>query len=330
MTRVSENSSLHAINYSLGKAKTKLEDLQIKGSNLKRIQKPSDDPISNIDLLAIRSQQVDNGQFLRNSSFAKTQLDFTEAAIADLTEVMAKAKEIAIGQASDVYNGDVRQSIAKEVAQLKNQAIAIANRRVGNRYIFAGHKTLTQPFDGKGNYYGDDGKISIEVNKDFFIPINLTGLEIFFNPNTSTRNFPNAPIEEDINKRELASLNNTQSTDVFDEVIADSIFDHLTSLENALLTNNPDIIQGLLEEFDTDYERLVTLRTEVGSLLNSIANAESNIENNKVINETYKTRLEDADVAELFSDLSRQQNVLNASYKSGANLINRSLIDFVR
>lgn len=347
MSRVSENSSTHAVNYSIGKTKSRLEDLQIKGSNLKRIQKPSDDPVGNIELLSIRSEQVDMNQYLRNSNFAKTQLEYTESAIADLTDILSKAKEIAIGQASDIYNGDVRESIAKEVHQLRIQSLAIGNRRFGNRYIFSGHKTLTRPFDEDGKYSGDEGKITLEVNKDFFIPTNMNGSEVFYSSELtngmrtkngdSADNYKFTPIQEPSPEnqqdepiaagRGLASVNEAQS---MHNEQNESIFSHLQSLENALLTNNSDLIQGILEKIDSDHSRLVTLRTEVGSLINSIASSENNIENTKLLNETYKSRIEDADVAELFSELSKQQNVLNATYKASSNLMNKSLLDFVR
>ena len=97
MSRVSEASSFHAIKHAVGKTKSRLEDLQIKGSNLKAIQKPSDNPIGNVELLSIRSQNVDSGQYLRNVSYAKTQLTFAENSIEELTDIMSKAKEIAIG-----------------------------------------------------------------------------------------------------------------------------------------------------------------------------------------------------------------------------------------
>ena len=112
MTRVSEQSSFHAINHAVNKTKSKLEDLQIKGSNLKRIQTPSDDPIGNTELLAIRSQDVDNNQYSRNVSFAKAQLTFVENAVEELTNIVVKAKELAIGQASNFYEADIRQGVA--------------------------------------------------------------------------------------------------------------------------------------------------------------------------------------------------------------------------
>ena len=39
MTRVSENSSTDAFKFSLGKTKSKVEDLQLKGGSLKKINK---------------------------------------------------------------------------------------------------------------------------------------------------------------------------------------------------------------------------------------------------------------------------------------------------
>jgi flagellar hook-associated protein 3 FlgL len=113
VSRVSENSSIHAIKHSVGKTKSKVEDLQIKGSNMKRIQKPSDDPIGNVDLLQIRSKNIDAQQYLRNLSFAQTNLGFTETVLEELTDILTKAKELAIGQSSDIYNPEVRKSVSK-------------------------------------------------------------------------------------------------------------------------------------------------------------------------------------------------------------------------
>ena len=85
-------------------------------------------------------------------------------------------------------------------------------------------------------------------------------------------------------------------------------------MENALITNNHEIIQDLLPQFDKTIDRLIEIRTVIGSTINKIDNATEAIEKQDLINEEYKSKLEDADVAELFTDLTRQQNVLNATY----------------
>ena len=114
------------------------------------------------------------------------------------------------------------------------------------------------------------------------------------------------------------------------EFVSTSIFDELRGLENALLTDNPQMIQGLLEKLDSSIERVVGFRTEIGSLSNTVANAETNIEKTKINNEAYKSKIEDADVTELMSDLQKEQAVLKATYKASSNLMNVSLMDFLR
>src|SRR5690606_36257167 len=134
MSRVSENSSVHAINYAVGKTKGKVEDLQIKGSTLKRVSKPSDDPVGNVELLAIRSQNIDAGQYLRNLNYAQTQLSYTETVLEEMTDLLVKAKELAIGQASSIYSPEIREGVSKEIHQIRQQVLSLSNKRMGNRY----------------------------------------------------------------------------------------------------------------------------------------------------------------------------------------------------
>lgn len=348
MSRVSESSSFHAINHAVGKTKTRLEDLQLKGSNLKKVQKPSDDPIGNVELLSIRSQSVDAKQYLRNVSYAKAQLTFTENAIEELTDLTTKAKEIAIGQASSLYDVDIRKSVAKEVGQLRKQALAIGNRRLGNKYIFGGFKNLTKPFDNDGVYKGDNNQTKLEVSKDFFVPVNFSGEYVFmekenssFDTSTPLQNSPletiepanqiqegdsNIPFEFEAS-RDLAS----QSSDELNKGLSRrSLFQELESLENALITNNHEVIQDLLPRLDESMDRLIEIRTKIGSIINSIDNSENAIEKTKLLNAEYTSKIEDADVAELFTDLNRQQNVLKATYRASAQMMDKSLMDFIR
>ena len=71
------------------------------------------------------------------------------------------------------------------------------------------------------------------------------------------------------------------------------------------------------------------MRTTIGSSINKIDNAIMNVEKEEIINEGYKSRIEDADVAELFTDLTRQKNVLNATYKASAQMMNNNLMNFI-
>jgi flagellar hook-associated protein 3 FlgL len=330
MSRVSENSSVNSINYAVGKTKGKVEDLQLKGSTLKRVNKPSDDPIGNVELLTIRSQNIDATQYLRNLNFAQTQLSYTETVLEEMTDLLNKAKELAIGQASSIYAPEIREGVAKEIHQIRNQVLSLANKRIGNRYLFSGQKILTRPFDLDGKYNGDTNKTNIEINKDVYIPINITGKELFFSTNKKPiersdidLKSPELLVDPRIEVMRKPASNEIQNTTT-------SIFDELRALESAMVTDNPQIIQGLLEKLDTSTDRIVAFRTQIGSLTNTISNAETNIEKMKLLNDAHKSKIEDADVSELFSDLQKEQNVLKATYSASSKLMNQSLMDFLK
>lgn len=352
MSRVSEGSTIHAVNYSIGKTKEKLENLQLQGSNLKKVQRPSDDPVGNMEILSIRSKKIDGEQFTRNASVAKAQLTFTENAIEELTDIMVKVKELAIGQSSNIFDPSIRRSVAKEIHQLHDQSIGVGNRRLGNKYIFSGFKTLTKPFNEDGKYLGDENQTKIEVGKDVFVPITFNGKDIFFQKTDSTMNtkspLADSPFsqmeqqfelnpkekphfqerEPQVNRDPAGKIEPIKASTLPDEART-TLFRDIKSLENALITDNHEVIQDLLKNFDNTIDRLIEVRTTIGSTINKIDNAINTIEKEDLINEAYKSKIEDADIAELFTDLTRQQNVLNATYKSSAQMMNNNLMKYI-
>ncbi len=344
MTRVSENSQRISLNHLLNKTKSKLEDLQMKGTSLKRVTKPSDDPLANIEAMSLGSILNESKQYQKNSDYALIQLNVTDKSLEELTEVLVKAKEIAIAQASDFYDVDIRKNVANEIHQLRNMTLSIANQRIGNRYIFSGHKTLTRPFDVNGDYHGDRGQLQVEVAKDFFLPINVSGDEIFYsndfknyNPNEFLNDISNLSKPDDQVEFESKIKNDQEvrgpastSSDISNFKKRDNIFSQLNNLIVGLEAGDAKTIQGLLESFDDSINRLITIRTKVGSLINSVESSKGRIDSDYVDISGRKSKLVDADVGELFSDLQRQQAILSTAYKSGQATLNLSLMDFIK
>tara|TARA_R110000868_G_scaffold100128_1_gene275360 strand:+ start:23643 stop:24686 length:1044 start_codon:yes stop_codon:yes gene_type:complete len=347
VSRVSDNSSTASIKFALNKTKERLEDLQLKGSTLKKATRPSDDPVGNVESLAIGSRVSDNAQYLKNADYATLHLSVAEKSLEEITDLLVKAKEIAITQSSDLYDENTRKAVANEVIQLRNMAMSIANKRVGQKYVFGGFKSLTKPFDDNGVYQGDKGRSTLEIAKDFFVPINLHGAEIFYangtasfkqpEPINDVNNFQKSDASDTANDPEPNLIQGSTRTpaskkggaeDGFND--SSNIFTHLDGLIVGLENNDATAIQGLLEKFDDDVDRLVTLRTRIGSVVNSIDRSKNILEADNVSAADRKSKLVDADIAELFSDISRHQNVLQTSYKASQAMLNQSLIDFLR
>ena len=341
MTRVSENSSTHSIRHALSRTKKKLEGLQLKGATLKGLSRPSDNPIANVEALSLQSRISDNNQYTKNANYAQLHLNATESSISQLVEIIGKAKELAIAQSSDFYDENIRKNVSYEVGQLRNQALAIANKRIGQKYLFGGFKTLSKPFNDDGVYQGDKGQITLEVSKDFFVPINLNGEEVFYaaedtptqkadpfkeiNPQDAKRGEgPDLSVDQG---RDLASVPESGQPPYTNR---QNVFGLLDSLVVGMQNNDTTLIQSLLEKLDDASSRLITQQTKVGSIYKSIENSKSINEDNKIDAQSRKSELVDADVTELYSDLTREQDVLKASYQASQGLMNKSLMDFLR
>ncbi len=331
MTRVSENSNTASVAYSLNKSRQRLEDLQLKGSTLKRIVKPSDDPVANIKTIQYKTDTKDLDQYRKNINFSTTILDFTENALTEASEILLKSKEIAIQQSSEIYNPEVRNSVAEEIKQMKNQLTGIANRRLGNRYIFGGHKTLARPYDQEGAYSGDLGIIYLEVFNDFYLPVNVPGVEVFTLKKKSGLE----------NVESFKGVKQTKGEDMLmdhnhlkeDKNILDdrkTMFDLLNSLEMGLRSNNVDLIQTILEDLDDAIDQIITIRTQIGSSLNTVESTAKMIDDKKIFNVKNRSELEDADVAELMSEIQRQNVALEAAYKTSSQILDKRLLNFLR
>src|SRR5690606_6929868 len=136
--RVGENTTLNTVRDSLARSRLRMNELQKQNATLKRVNAPRDDPVGNPKLMSIRNERLDNEQFERNASLAKTFLNYTDASLEEVTNPPGRAKELALGQASSAANGaESRLMVAEEVRNIISEVNAIANRRLGERHIFA-------------------------------------------------------------------------------------------------------------------------------------------------------------------------------------------------
>lgn len=178
--RVADNMNYSQVISNLNKNRKEASDLQNQAATQKRVTKPSDDPAGTTRVLAARTDLTGIQQYEKSLAQARSFLEFSEQSLQELSEILMRLKELAIGQANEASaNGDTRRSVSTEVEQLYQQAMHVANRKIGDRYLFGGYRTQAPPFGSNGEYRGDDGEMMIEVNKGAYIPMNIPGSKVF-------------------------------------------------------------------------------------------------------------------------------------------------------
>jgi flagellar hook-associated protein 3 FlgL len=327
--RVTQNTNYEVVRDSVRRSKERMEKLQSQHATLKKLNAPSDDPIAAAKVLEIRTDKVNNDQFQMNSKLAQTFLENTDHALSELSELMVRAKEIAMSQASGASsNEETRLGVAEEVSHMYQQAVATANRRIGDRYLFGGFKTTKAPIDAHGRYQGDSGQMMVEISKDVFLSINLPGLEAFnTNPNASAdsrKQFgdqPQAP--RSTADLEFGSVEHTGPDNV-------NVFDELQNLRIGLLTGDTHAIQETLERFDQAHTRLVSMRAKIGARLQGLETANTALERHNITNAQLNSALEDADMAQVVSDLAKEETVFRSALASSQKLLQPTLLDFLK
>ena len=328
--RVTENTNFETIRNSISRSKGRMENLQMENATMKKLNTPSDDPIGASKVLEIRTEKMNNDQYQMNAKMAETSLANSEQALGELSDILVRAKEIAIGQASGASaNNETRLGVAEEVTQLFQQAVTTANRRIGDRYIFGGYKTQRPPVDGEGRYQGDDGQMLVEIAKDVFLSMNVPGIEAFnTNPKTSydAQDVYGAPSRHPSSTTGLG-LQKFEKEPGAENV---NVFDELQNLRIALLTGDEEGIRSTLERFDQAHASVNAERAKIGSRLNGLQSTAQAIERHNLTNAALSSSLEDADMAQVVSDLAKEEQVFKSSLASSQKLIQPTLLDFLK
>src|SRR5258708_5491177 len=116
--RVTEHTNFDTVRDSIGRSRGRMENLQKQQATLKKVNAPSDDPAGAAKVLEVRTDKVNNDQFQMNAKLAGAFLNNTDHALEQLTEIVGRCKEIAIGQASGASaNDDTRLGVAEEITQ---------------------------------------------------------------------------------------------------------------------------------------------------------------------------------------------------------------------
>lgn len=360
--RIADKMQFNQVNQNVQKNRTDMADLQNQAATQKRINKPSDDPLASARVLAARTEERGNHQFIKNINQAKAFLDFSDQSLGELTEILVRAKELAVSQSSDASgNTESRQVTAAEVGQIYNQAIQIGNRKLGERYVFGGFKTQTRPFDQDGNYYGDDGDIKIQTNKDSFVAMNAPGSKVFlgkglggdgivrpryetptdvpglkeFKAEEEERVRQNQEIEENhLLTRGPASESHARSKvakkDPVREDVGINVFETLKGLEVALKADDKVGIQESLDLLDQAISQVILARSEVGSRVMAVNSNIDSLQKSVVDNKVLASQLEDADVFQVISDMNKSDSALRATLETSGKLIQTSLLDFLK
>jgi hypothetical protein len=149
--RITNSISLHNALAQLSTNRTAIDDLQSQISSGLRIQKNSDDPTAAHEVMRASSSLASLDQYKSNIDSLNARNSVEGSSMDQLTNIMARAKELMVGQATGTATPATRATAAAEMEQLFRSAVQIGGTQFNGEYMFGGDTSTTVPFTATGS-----------------------------------------------------------------------------------------------------------------------------------------------------------------------------------
>ncbi|HCP44560.1 MAG TPA: hypothetical protein DIU15_00765 [Deltaproteobacteria bacterium] len=256
---------------------------QAVASSGRRLNVASDDPVGAQQSILLRSLRSDLDTAREKINLVTSELGVQEEALASMTDTVSRLRELAVQMASDSMSAGERLNASIEVTELKKSLIVKGNTRLGDKRLFAGQQTGTDPFDALGNYLGDATAVNVSLPQGATVQVTIRGDDVL-------RGASGGP-------------------DIIQEV---------DNFIVALNTNNVAGIQNAVDQMAQGVDLLVAQRSQVGSRMQLSQNLDTYFSTLEGGLTQEISRVEDADAVEAFTELNRTQQAFEAAMQVSA------------
>lgn len=302
-TRVTNSMISRSLLSDLNDVATRLAHTQQKLSSGKELTRPSDDPFAVSRAIALRGSLEATRQYQRNTVEARAWSDVTEVALARITDTVQRARELLVQGGNDAGGQAARGAIASELEALIDSVKQEANTTYAGRYVFSGTETQTPPYalGASDAYAGNAGAIAREIGPAVALNVNAIGSDFL-----------------------------GQGQGAGDDKLLHVLRDMVDHLRGGTPADAEALRTTDLARLDANLDELTRLRAVVGSTTNRLATAASRLAELEESSIKLLSETEDADFAATLIDFSTQQAVYQSALRAGANIVQASLLDFLR
>lgn len=316
--RVTTNSFVNDLRYNISTLAERQLRLQQQVSTGQRITSASDDPHAMRRVLDLRNEQGQLKQYADNISTLREKYNVAYSTVQGLKKLSDRASEIAV-MADGTKGSSSLSAYAKEVDQLLEEAVRLANSKHRDVYILSGTKGKTQAY-------------SVTRTDDQITAVTFGG-------NTSSAKVDIAP-HASVNANYSAEGSNgvLKTDDSGSDFIASlmSLRDSLTtaasdnSSENAKAAALTSIKDTVISNLDKSELNFIDHFSSIGATLSRLETSESIINQQISAIEPLVSNEVDVDLADTLVRLNEIQNAYTAALQSGSTLLRTSLLDYIR
>ena len=301
-TRITELMTSRSVLSDLNEVAARMSRTQQKLSSGKELLRPSDDPFATGRAVTLRGELEGIRQQRDNVNDGLSWANVSDSALAKVGDVGQRARELLIQGASDSSSPSARAAIAAEIDQLIEAVKSEASANYGGRYVFSGTATTTRPYAAGAvdTYAGNAGTIAREIGPGVSIQVNTIGSDLLGSGQAAADNrllHVLRDIADDLRGGTVANANDLRGTD--------------------------------LVRLDQNLDNLSRMRATVGATANRLEAAALRLAETEEAVSGLLAETEDADMAKTIIDFNMQQSVYQSALRTGASIVQASLLDWL-
>lgn len=281
---------------SLQLGMSRLSDTQEKLSTGRQINRPSDSPTGTNDAMRLRAQIAADTQHARNMQDGIAWMGTTDSAMSSMFDQVQRARDLLVqGASTGNTSPEARTAIATELTQIRESLFGLANTAYLGRPVFGGATgnpvAYTKDAAGNVTYVGDTNAVNRRIGEGVDVPVNVIGADALGDDTSGL----------------FAVLNNAIND----------------------LTANPTNISSSLGGLDAVTEKLKTAQADLGTRYARVEAAQTRMNSTTLDNKSALSDVENVDIAEAIMNLQLQQTAYQGALGATAQVIQRSLLDFL-
>jgi len=308
--RTTNMGNTDAMKVAIQEAQARYYKLSEQASSGKRISEPSEDATAAVNILNTTTKLNQVNGYSENMKLAQNGLNVLDDAFASITDALQAANDLATQAANGSCPQDELDNINIQIKQIISNVIDLSNTQFNGNYIFSGTSTGTQTYtkDTSGNiiYNGDDNTTTVQIANGVNEKTNVPGNKIFGSYTAEQAGPPVVPAS------------------------GTGILGNLQLLSDALGKGDSTIVRSSLDSIQSNINDVSLQRTTFASITQRFALTINSNDNIAIQLESYRSSLEDVDLAEVLTDLAAQKIALQATMSVTSQLLSQtSLMNYM-
>lgn len=292
--RVTNIGRTTAIITQVERAARDVADATARAQSGLRVARPSDDPHHANSILRLDADLRAIEQYRRNAGRAASRLSAEEGVLTQLSDALARARQLGIQEASATGNAQTRLVAKAEVDQLLAFAVQLANTRHAGEYLFGGDQPAAAP---------------ITLATPPFAAVPVTGGRAM-----------------DIGEPTPFATNHN-ATEVF---LDTGVLAALEELSAALGNDDPAAITTALSSLDSAHGAVQGLVGDLGARIQHLEAVAANLATLDGTVRIERSDIAEVDFERAISDLMARQQTYQAALLVTARILELSLANFLR